>query len=238
VITIAPNALTGIANGVAYSVTLTGAGGTAPYTFAVVSGSLPTGLSLNGSTGVISGTPTAPGTFSFTIRATDSTAATGDQAYAAYVSGLIYWFICTNAPYPAAVPVAAGTQAAFNRLTVNYLAGLSKSKHQPGDLLARPTSDPVNSHLLCDGSAVGRADFPQLFDAIGTQWGAGDGSTTFNIPNLIGSLPLASTTPSQTITPSTVSTGGTVTQPSGDGQTGGSSGGNFSSGGRPRNFVF
>src|SRR5665213_1855255 len=46
-------------------------GGTAPYTFSVASGSLPAGLSLNSSTGAITGTPTAGG--SFTIKVTDKT---------------------------------------------------------------------------------------------------------------------------------------------------------------------
>ena len=40
--------------------------------------------------------------------------------------------------------------------------------------------------LLCDGSAVSRTDYAKLFGAIGTTWGAGDGSTTFNLPNSIG----------------------------------------------------
>jgi microcystin-dependent protein len=84
-----------------------------------------------------------------------------------------------------------------------------------GDLLTRPVSDPINNHLLCDGSAVLRTGFPQLFDAIGTAWGAGDGSTTFNIPNLLGTaIPNAITAPAQTITDTTVSAGGTITQPS------------------------
>lgn len=58
--------------GVAYSATLTAAGGQSPYTFAVTTGSLPTGLTLNSATGVISGTPTTGGTFNFTITVTDS----------------------------------------------------------------------------------------------------------------------------------------------------------------------
>jgi hypothetical protein len=58
--------------GSAYSETISGAGGTGPYTFAVTSGALPTGTSLNTSTGVISGTPSAAATYSFTIQATDS----------------------------------------------------------------------------------------------------------------------------------------------------------------------
>lgn len=40
--------------------------------------------------------------------------------------------------------------------------------------------------LLCDGSAVSRATWPSLFAAIGTTYGSGDGSTTFNLPNLKG----------------------------------------------------
>lgn len=40
--------------------------------------------------------------------------------------------------------------------------------------------------LACDGSAVARADYADLFSAIGTAYGAGDGSTTFNLPDLRG----------------------------------------------------
>ena len=41
-----------------------------------------------------------------------------------------------------------------------------------------------SGYLLCDGSAVSRADYPRLFRAIGTKFGTGDGSTTFKIPDL------------------------------------------------------
>lgn len=40
--------------------------------------------------------------------------------------------------------------------------------------------------LLCDGSAVSRATYATLFGVIGTTYGAGDGSTTFNLPDLRG----------------------------------------------------
>jgi len=39
-------------------------------------------------------------------------------------------------------------------------------------------------YLLCDGSAVSRTTYSALFSAIGTTYGAGDSSTTFNLPNL------------------------------------------------------
>ena len=48
--------------------------------------------------------------------------------------------------------------------------------------------------LLCDGSAVSRTDYAKLFSAIGTIYGAGDGSATFNLPNLIDRVVQGSTT--------------------------------------------
>lgn len=43
--------------------------------------------------------------------------------------------------------------------------------------------------LLCNGQAVNRITYADLFTAIGTSWGSGDGSTTFNVPDLIGLFP-------------------------------------------------
>ena len=58
--------------GSAYSAPLAVSGGTAPYTWSFVSGNIPAGLSLNTSTGLISGTPTASGSASFTASVADS----------------------------------------------------------------------------------------------------------------------------------------------------------------------
>jgi Putative Ig domain len=56
----------------AYATTLAATGGTAPYTWTVSSGTLPSWASLTASAGVITGTPTAAGTTSFTVKVTDS----------------------------------------------------------------------------------------------------------------------------------------------------------------------
>ena len=63
-----------------YSQTLAATGGTAPYSWSVTSGTLPAGLSLNLSTGAITGTPTAAGTSNFTVQAKDATTATATKS--------------------------------------------------------------------------------------------------------------------------------------------------------------
>ncbi|MCG6964702.1 MAG: Ig domain-containing protein, partial [Acidobacteria bacterium] len=80
VITLSPVALPDGAVHAAYSQTVTAAGGTGPYTFAVTGGTPPAGLSLS-SAGVLSGTPAAEGTSSFTITATDAYGSTGSLNY-------------------------------------------------------------------------------------------------------------------------------------------------------------
>ena len=58
--------------GVAYSGSCSATGGTAPVTYSIGSGTLPSGLTLNSSTGAISGAPTTVGNSSFSVKATDS----------------------------------------------------------------------------------------------------------------------------------------------------------------------
>lgn len=59
-----------------------------------------------------------------------------------------------------------------------------------GMLLLWPTDTPPTGWLLCDGQAVSRTDFVGLFSVIGVTYGAGDGSTTFNVPDLRGRVPV------------------------------------------------
>ena len=80
-----------------YSYTLTPSGGQTPYAYSVSSGSLPTGLSLNSSTGVISGTPTAVGAIVFTLQVTDSSAKQ-QKASNTYMMDVLYCPTTTSVP--------------------------------------------------------------------------------------------------------------------------------------------
>lgn len=52
------------------------------------------------------------------------------------------------------------------------------------------TSVPSGGWLECNGQAVSRTTYADLFTAISTNYGSGDGSTTFNVPNLTGRVPV------------------------------------------------
>jgi hypothetical protein len=73
-VAIATTSLPNATQGSAYSTTLTASGGTSPFKWSVTSGSLPGGLTLASGSGVISGSPTANGTFTFTVLVVDAKA--------------------------------------------------------------------------------------------------------------------------------------------------------------------
>lgn len=75
--------------GSAYSVAIEAIGGTEPYSFARSAGSLPTGLTLNASTGVLSGTPSVAGTYNFTVRVTDDLSLTASQGYSVVIAATL-----------------------------------------------------------------------------------------------------------------------------------------------------
>ncbi len=82
--------------GVAYSQTLAASGGTAPYTFSKSSGTLPPGLALSGTT--LSGTPSAVGSYTFTIQVTDSASATATQLYTVTITTATLSITSTTLP--------------------------------------------------------------------------------------------------------------------------------------------
>lgn len=59
-----------------------------------------------------------------------------------------------------------------------------------GGIIQWPTDTAPTGWLLCRGQQVSRLDYKSLFDLIGTTYGSGDGSTTFNVPNMQQRFPL------------------------------------------------
>ena len=66
------------------------------------------------------------------------------------------------------------------------IAGLASldSGNPSGTIIAYAGKTIPKGYLLCNGGAVSRTTYAKLFEAIGTTYGAGDGTTTFNLPNL------------------------------------------------------
>ena len=69
-------------------------------------------------------------------------------------------------------------------------AGVSGDTFPIGSIALNPTSVIPTNWLACDGSAVSRTTYADLFAVIGTSYGAGDGSTTFNVPDYSGKGPI------------------------------------------------
>lgn len=82
----------------AYNVVMAATGGTAPLIWSVQSGNLPPGLTLNPNTGILAGTPTAAGIFSFVINVTDAAAKSAFMAFTLDVTGSVS--ITTATPLP------------------------------------------------------------------------------------------------------------------------------------------
>jgi microcystin-dependent protein len=70
-----------------------------------------------------------------------------------------------------------------------------------GSLLMWPTTSAPSGYLLCNGAAVSRTTYSDLFNVIGTTFGVGDNSTTFNLPNYVNRMPFgASPTTTASVT--------------------------------------
>lgn len=90
---------------------------------------------------------------------------------------------------PSAPTAAAGTSntqlasTAFVQTAVN-------SAVVTGEIKMWPTASAPAGYLACDGSAISRTVYSALYAVLGTTYGSGDGSTTFNLPNLKNRMPI------------------------------------------------
>lgn len=103
-------------------------------------------------------------------------------------------------------PISSGTASITNSIINDAFTGagpaaaagyrlLAGEKSSPGDMkMIAGRADRVNGWLYCNGQAVSRTTYARLFAAIATFYGVGDGSTTFNVPNLQDRMPVGSGT--------------------------------------------
>ena len=129
-----------------YSQTLSASGGTEPYSWVVTSGSLPAGLTLGSTSGLIGGTPREDGSSTFTVRATDSGKPdlTAAQAFTVEV---VTGFASTTSslpqsaigvPYTTQLTAAGGSAPYVWTLTGTLPAGLSLAPN--GSIVGSPTT--------------------------------------------------------------------------------------------------
>ena len=103
---------------------------------------------------------------------------TGDLSVTGTITGNVTGNVTGNAD-TATNATNATNDANGNPIASTYLPAVV------GAVVAFAGSTTPQGWLLCDGSAVSRTDYAALYAVIGTTYGAGNGSTTFNLPNLI-----------------------------------------------------
>ncbi|MGN8056233.1 MBG domain-containing protein [Pedobacter sp. 22163] len=142
-ITISPATLPNPTLGAAYSQTFLSVGGTAPYTYSITAGALPAGITLSAA-GVLSGTATAPGSYTFTVKSTDAFSSNKSVSYTIAISALT---ISAPANFPVGLSTTYGTASAITSVTVSgtgLLAGIT----------ATPSST-TNFEVSADGTTFG-----------------------------------------------------------------------------------
>ncbi len=151
---VTPESISSMTAGSDVTVNFQAGGGTAPYQWAS-DGTLPTGLTLNSGTGVLSGKPATAGTFNFTVRAQDSVGVTGSRSYSVQV---------TLPPLPT--------------LTITELPESSPPGQQPrfGIQLSAPYPLPITGTMNLTFAPDSGPDDPAV------QFANGGRTTTYSIP--------------------------------------------------------
>ena len=112
-LSVTTSTLAGATVGSSYSASVSATGGTSPYTWTLISGSLPAGLSFS-SSGVISGTPTTTTPSSFTVQVTDSASQSASATYSINISSTAPTAPATTTPATTTTPTATNTTTPTN----------------------------------------------------------------------------------------------------------------------------
>ena len=110
------------------------------------------------------------------------------DAIGGYPMGAILWYTPSNGT-PYQVQSLIGNNSYNFVLNPSYINNVYWKRIYTdipvGTISIWSTSTPPTGYLLCDGSAISRTTYSNLFSVIGTTYGSGDGNTTFNLPNFI-----------------------------------------------------
>jgi len=90
----------------------------------------------------------------------------------------------------ATIPTAPTATTGDNSNNLATTAFVQSNAGISGSILMWPTSTAPAGYLLCNGSAVSRTTYSTLFSILGTTFGSGNGSTTFNLPNYADNMPI------------------------------------------------
>ena len=94
---------------------------------------------------------------------------------------------------PTAPTASSGTNTT-QIATCEYVGSAISTASPTGSIAMWPTNSAPSGYLLCAGAAVSRTTYAALFAVIGTTFGAGDGSTTFNLPDYRDRMPIGAGT--------------------------------------------
>lgn len=90
--------------------------------------------------------------------------------------------------------LSADPTLALQAATKQYVDSAATGSSPPGALIMWPTDIAPSGWLLCNGQAVSRTTYAALFAVIGTTFGAGDTTTTFNLPDYRDRMPIGAST--------------------------------------------
>lgn len=168
-LTVSTTSLSNAIVNVAYSAGLAAGGGTAPYTWSLVSGQLPAGLALTAATGVIAGTPTLSGSFPITVQVNDSANGVAQAAFSIAVatqtsSGLTPYYATTsfwNTPIPSNPTLDPASANIVTKSIAAYASNANFSNTDSWGIgLAHATPSSKVYTVACTQYCTGSVQFP------------------------------------------------------------------------------